>query len=274
MKTAIVTGNNGFIGKNFVEKYKTKFNIQGIEDSIFINDDWDDYLYALLDNIDPDVVFHIGACSDTTEQNVNYMMVRNYEFTKLLTDYCSHNDIPIIYSASAANYGINNKHPSNLYGWSKYVAEDYVIKSMGIALRYFNVYGPMEDHKGRMASVAFQMYMKFIQNEKVKLFPLKPTRDFVYIDDVIEAMILSYNHYEELRGKFYDVGTGVARPFEDVMNIMNIPFSYTKEDDIPIGYQHYTCSDPSKWIPMWKPAYMLEDGLKLYINYLSTKYEK
>ena len=118
-----------------------------------------------------DAVFHVGACSDTLETNVDYMMTRNYESTKIIMDWCVKNNKPMIYSSSAANYGTNNLYPSNLYGWSKYVGEGYVISNGGIALRYFNVYGPGEEDKGKMASVAYQMFIKNTKGEKITLFP-------------------------------------------------------------------------------------------------------
>jgi ADP-L-glycero-D-manno-heptose 6-epimerase len=111
---------------------------------------------------------------------------------------CKSKNIPMVYSSSAANYGTNNEHPSNLYGWSKYAAEDYVINNGGIGLRYFNVYGPGEQNKGKMASVAFQMNEKRKNNEEIKLFPKSPKRDFVYVKDVISANIYAFKNYEKL----------------------------------------------------------------------------
>jgi ADP-L-glycero-D-manno-heptose 6-epimerase len=122
--------------------------------------DWTDELIQKLNDYKVEGIFHVGACSNTLETDVNYMMTRNYESTKIISDFCSENDIPLIYSSSAANYGNNQEFPSNLYGWSKYVAEQHVIQNGGVALRYFNVYGPGEEHKGKMSSVAYQMMMK------------------------------------------------------------------------------------------------------------------
>ncbi len=183
-------------------------------------------------------------------------------------DWCIKNNKPMIYSSSAANYGTNNLYPSNLYGWSKYVGEGYVISNGGVALRYFNVYGPGEENKGKMASVAYQMFIKNTKGEKITLFPKKPQRDFVYIKDIVSANIHALENYEELGGKYYEVGSGTARTFEDVLNNMGIEYDYTSEDVIPNGYQFYTCSDKSKWMNDWESKWNLEMGIKDYLMYL------
>jgi len=198
-------------------------------------------------------------------------MTRNYESTKIIMDWCVKNNKPMIYSSSAANYGTNNLYPSNLYGWSKYVGEGYVISNGGIALRYFNVYGPGEEDKGKMASVAYQMFIKNVKGEKIVLFPKKPQRDFVYIKDIVSANIHALENYEELGGKYYEVGSGTARTFEDVLNNMGIEYNYTSEDVIPNGYQFYTCSDKSKWMNGWESKWDLEMGIKDYKEYLEKK---
>ena len=122
----------------------------------------------------------------------------------------------MIYSSSAANYGERGENPSNLYGWSKYTAEDYVISNGGIALRYFNVYGPGEENKGSMASVALQMTRNYKEGKEIKLFPKKPKRDFVYIKDIISANLYAFENFNSLSGKYYEVGSGESRTFEDV----------------------------------------------------------
>jgi ADP-L-glycero-D-manno-heptose 6-epimerase len=261
----IITGTKGFIGSNIKKELENKFEIIEINEDVFKNTSWRDEVskHFWLDIV---AVFHVGACSDTLETDVNYMMLVNYEFTKHLMNLCKSKNIPMIYSSSAANYGTNNEHPSNLYGWSKYVSEDYVTSSGGIGLRYFNVYGPGEQNKGKMASVAFQMSEKSKNNEDIKLFPKKPKRDFVYVKDVVSANIHAFENYEELCGKYYEVGSGEARPFEDVMKIMDIPYEYHDENLIPKGYQFYTCSDKKKWMKNWNSKWSLEDGLKDYFK--------
>ena len=264
MKNILITGTDGFIGSNLLFELSDRFRISEINEDIFNNENWIQELTRILDEIIPDVIFHVGACSDTLETDVNYMMTRNFEFTKILSEYCLDNDVKLIYSSSAANYGTNGTYPSNLYGWSKYVAEQCVIQNGGIALRYFNVYGPGEEHKGRMASVAHQMMKKIKDGEDVKLFPGNPKRDFVYVKDVISANIYAYENYDDLQYSYYDVGFGEARSFEDVMDTLGIPYTYHDEKDIPFGYQFFTQCDFKKWMPGWRPKYNLEEGLKDY----------
>jgi ADP-L-glycero-D-manno-heptose 6-epimerase len=264
MKKALVTGSQGFIGQNLSLEISDRFLVHEMDQEIFQHENWIEVLKKTLDELKPDVVFHVGACSDTLEQDVNYMMIRNFEFTKILSEYCYIKEVPLIYSSSAANYGTNNLHPSNLYGWSKYAAEQMVILNGGIALRYFNVYGPKEEHKGKMASVAYQMMTKVKNGEDVKLFPGNPKRDFIYVKDVISANLYAYEHYDKLDYNYYDVGSGDARTFEDVMFILGIPFTYHNESDIPAGYQFFTQSDKNKWMPGWAPKYDLEKGLNDY----------
>jgi ADP-L-glycero-D-manno-heptose 6-epimerase len=264
----VITGTNGFIGKNLLNELKDKHDVLEINEDIFEITDWYNEIYFKLNVFDPEVVFHVGACSDTLETDVNYMMIRNFEFTRRVAEWCQLLNRKFIYSSSAANYGTNEEYPSNLYGWSKYVAEQYVISNGGIALRYFNVYGPGEEHKGKMASVAFQMYQKHLRGEKVSLFPKKPLRDFVYVKDVVDANIFAHENYDTLKGHYYEVGSGEARGFEDVLKLMDIFFDYVDETLIPNGYQFYTCSNPDKWMKGWFPSWTLELGIKDYKEYL------
>jgi len=268
MNKALITGSNGFIGQNLMDAIKENFICYEINEDIFDFPDWNNQLWVKLMHFNPDVIFHIGACSDTLEQRVNYMMELNFEFTKSLVDWSVQNNKKLIYSSSAACYGTNNQNPSNLYGWSKYVAEQYVISNNGIALRYFNVYGPKEEHKGKMSSVAYQFFTKSSNGENCVLFPKKPTRDFVYVRDVVRANIHAYENYFELNKNYYDVGSGESRSFEDVMEILGLEYSYTEESKIPIGYQFYTCSSRDKWMKGWEPEYNLEKGLLEYKEYL------
>lgn len=268
MEKVIVTGSKGFIAKNLLKEIVGKYDLMLIDEDIFDDLDWVMNLSNKLREFIPNIIFHIGACSDTLETDVNYMMTRNYEFTRILSDYCYDFNCKMIYSSSAANYGTNELYPSNLYGWSKYVGEQYVIKNGGIGLRYFNVYGPLEDHKGKMASVAYQMLEKQKQGQEIKLFPRKPSRDFVYVKDVVHANLFASEWYEDYVGKWYEVGSGENRTFEDVLDILNVGYTYHNECDIPKGYQFYTKSDKTKWMYGWEPKFNLEMGLKDYLNYL------
>lgn len=264
----LITGTKGFIGKNLLSSL-FEYNVLEINEDIFESEKWwTTELNDKLNNFKPNVIFHVGACSDTLETDANYMMTRNYEFTRILSDWAEAQNAIMIYSSSAANYGTNKKYPSNLYGWSKYVAEQYVVKNGGIALRYFNVYGPNEDHKGRMASVAYQMLEKHKSGSEIKIFPNKPQRDFVYVKDVVDANLFAMKNYGNVIPGWYEVGSGEARTFEDVLDILKIPYTYTDESEIPVGYQFYTKSNSLEWMPRWEPKWNLENGLQDYLNLL------
>lgn len=261
----LVTGSSGFIGKNVVNRLGRSFVVY--EFDIKKEDSNSESILDVLNKLNPDVVLHIGACSNTLERDVNYMMYLNYEYTKIITDWTKLNSKKIIYSSSAANYGVNGKYPSNLYGWSKYAAEGYVTSNGGIALRYFNVYGPGEEKKGNMSSVAYQSYIKKKSGDIIRLFPGSPRRDFVYVDDIISANLHAIQNYRDLSGDWYDVGSYEARTFEEVLECIGISdFEYTEETEIPRGYQFYTKSE--KLMPGWSPKYTIEMGLKEYIKYL------
>lgn len=268
MYNVLVTGKDGFIAKNLIEELKNKnYNVTAIDFNSKSKDLRSDTLDFLNEN-NFDGVFHVGACSDTLEKDANFMMIRNYESTKVYADWCDKHAKALIYSSSAASYGTNNLYPSNLYGWSKYVAEDYVIKSHGIGLRYFNVYGEGEEHKKNMSSIVYQMYIQHKKSKPVRLFPGSPKRDFIYVKDVVGANIYAYENFNELKGNAYDVGTGDARSFEDIMNCMNIPYEITDWSEVPNGYQFFTKANKEKFMRGWKTNYDLEAGLKSYLRYL------
>ena len=265
----LITGTKGFIGSNLLKNLqKNKENIfLEINEDFLISEKWQTEIFQKLDEFRPEVIYHIGACSDTLETNVQYMMLTNFEFTKCLVDWCQNQKVPLVYSSSAANYGSEGKTPSNLYAWSKYTAECYVNANGGISLRYFNVYGPRENHKGRMASVIYQAIIhKKNSHAKFKLFPKRPLRDFVYVDDVVNANIYAFENYEKLKGNFYDVGSGNAEPFEKILEILQIDYHYCDENQIPNGYQFYTCSNKEKWMSGWEPKFDLESGIKKYVD--------
>jgi len=272
MTKAIVTGSKGFIGGNLLEELINRdFNTIGIDLHDFYNQkEWKSNLVSILDGFCPDVIFHVGACSNTLELDVNYMMSVNFESTKVISDWCLSNNSKLIYSSSAANYGTDNEYPSNLYGWSKYTSECYVVANKGLALRYFNVYGKGEGNKGRMASFVYQAYLKKISGESIMIFPGLPQRDFVYIKDVISSNIFAYDNYDILIKDWYDVGSGESRKFEDILDCLNIEsYGYTDKSEIPKGYQFFTSS--SKFMPNWYPKYNLDSGIKDYIKSLENE---
>lgn len=264
MTKVCVTGNNGFIGRALYNKINELGYITlGLEKWIFERVRWQDRLHEYIVNLNPDVIFHVGACSDTQNSDVNEMMKLNVESTMIIADWCQFKKIPLIYSSSAACYGTKGT-PQTLYAWSKYLGEQYVLKCGGIALRYFNVYGMNESHKGKMASIAYQSFTKHGRGEEVQLFPNKPTRDFVYINDVVSANIHAWQNYEVMHGGMFEVGSGESRSFEDMLDIMKIPYTYLEQSHIPENYQEYTCSDPKKFLKGWNPEWNLERGVDNY----------
>ena len=256
----LITGYKGFIGSNLLKQLSG--DIIKIEKDFIDNDNWKDLLYSYIESVD--IIFHVGAISDTTLQDSTEMLIYNYIFSKELFDLAQKYKKKVIYSSSAACYGDGDGIPNNIYGWSKLLAEQYGMAKCDefVALRYFNVYGPGENHKGKMSSVALQSW----NGEINKLFPKKPKRDFVYIDDIVNANIHAINSPKGI----YEVGSGEARTFEDVLDNMGIDYTYHVEDKIPDWYQFYTKSDKSKWLPGWNSKYNLEKGIKKYRGYLNA----
>lgn len=255
----LITGHKGFIGKNLFKKFISVIGVDSKYDETYITN--------FLNIHNPDVIFHIGACSNTLATDVGFVMERNYLSTKWITDWCVVNDKKIIYASSAAVYGSDNKTPSNLYAWSKLIAEDYVVSKGGIALRYFNVYGPGEEDKEKMASVIYQN----LNNTDIKLFPGKPKRDFVYVDDIVDANLYALENYDILKGNWYEVGSGESNTFETIFDFLELPYTYHNESEIPKGYQFKTLSLKEKWMPNWNPKFNLEKGIKEYKKYLDEK---
>lgn len=249
----IVTGAAGFIGSNLIRG----LNARGIDRIIAVDNlsradkfrnlvdcqiedylDKQDFIQRLgageFDGV-VEAVFHQGACSDTMEQDGRYMMSNNYRYSVALLDYCYDQEVPLIYASSAAVYGGGRvfreeralEGPLNVYGYSKFLFDQVVRRRMGdmaspvAGLRYFNVYGPNEQHKGRMASVAFHNFNQFRAEGRVKLFEGcdgyphgGQSRDFIYVDDVVAVNLFFLDH-PEVSGIF-NTGTGRAQPFNDV----------------------------------------------------------
>jgi len=273
LDNVLVTGSKGFIGQNILQeldensiKYCT-FN----EDELDTENISQDIENLISDN-KPTAILHTGACADTLNIDVNYMMLTNYEFTKKLTLEAKKFQIPLIFSSSAANYGKNGKNPSNLYGWSKYVAEEFVIQNGGLALRYFNVYGPGEEHKKNMASFVFQAHQMKREGKLVQIFPGSPSRDFVHVKDVVNANLYAMRNYHSFKNKYYEVGTGESHTFEESLRFFNIEYSYKKLNDVPLGYQYFTKSNPLKWLPNWCPEFGFEKGMASYAEFLGSSH--
>jgi len=249
----VVTGAAGFIGSNLVKALNRrgetdiiavdnltradKFrNLAGCEIADFI--DKRDFVVQLTDGDFEgaiEAVLHQGACSDTMETDGRYMMENNYRYSLTLLDYCQEEEVPLLYASSAAVYGGGSvfresrecEAPLNVYGYSKFLFDQVVRRRLADAenqiagFRYFNVYGPNEAHKGRMASVAFHFFNQYQAEKRVKLFrgwdgyaDGEQRRDFVSIEDVV-AVNLHFLERPDLSGIF-NLGTGRAQSFNEI----------------------------------------------------------
>lgn len=249
---AVVTGAAGMIGSNLIHG----LNAIGIDDVIAVDDLTDGPKYRNLlgarisDYFDRsdfyrrfsnrefgqiDAVFHEGACSDTMEHDGRFMLDTNYRCSKDLLDACQAQGTRLLYASSAATYGGSAsfreepefERPLNVYGYSKLLFDNVVRRRLPAAttqvvgFRYFNVYGPREQHKGRMASVAFHHFNQFRETGRVRLFgdyggygPGQQSRDFVFVDDVVAVNLWFLQHPEQ--SGIFNLGTGRAQPFNDV----------------------------------------------------------
>jgi len=249
----VVTGAAGFIGANLVRA----LNRRGFDNIIAVDNlsradkfrnlvdceiadylDKDEFLQLLqhghFDGV-LEAVFHQGACSDTMHTDGRYMMANNFRYSSVLLDHCQDHDVPLLYASSASVYGSGHvfsearahEAPLNVYGYSKFLFDQLVRRRLPMAsapivgFRYFNVYGPREQHKGRMASVAFHHFQQYREEGKVRLFvgcdgygAGEQCRDFVYIDDVVAVNLFFFDHQE--KSGIFNLGTGRAQPFNDI----------------------------------------------------------
>jgi len=309
----IVTGGAGMIGSNIIEELnksghsdiivvdhlKNGEKFRNISD-LDISDYYDkkDFISLIRERNDfgqIDAVYHKGACSNTLELDGQYMMKNNYQYSKVLLHYCLDRKIPFFYASSAATYGGStvykenpeNENPINIYGYSKYLFDQYVrrhessFESQVVGFRYFNVYGPKEQHKGSMASVAFHLNNQIIAGENPKLFEGsggfdngEQRRDFIFVGDVVKVNLWMMAH-PDVSGIF-NIGTGNSQSFNEVANsvinyhgkgeINYIPFP----DELKDNYQSFTEADLSKLRTTgFEDSFKtVQEGVKEYMQWL------
>lgn len=316
----VVTGAAGFIGSNLIEKLNDKGfndivvvdkfdneaknkNLEGlkIKDKVERNDffEWLDQNHT-----ETEFIFHIGARTDTTEFNWEVLKNLNLDYSKQVWERCVAYQIPLVYASSAATYGLGDLgysdeddnlsyrlQPLNPYGVSKNEFDKWALEQekkpfFWAGLKFFNVYGPKEYHKGRMASVIWHAYNQINKTGEMKLFRShnpayhdgEQMRDFVYVKDVVEVCYFLMHHRKN--SGIYNLGSGKARTFKDlvtaVFNNLQKPVNITYIDtpeDIRDKYQYFTEAkmDKLKSIGYDKPFHSLEEGVKSYVNKLQER---
>jgi ADP-L-glycero-D-manno-heptose 6-epimerase len=298
----VVTGGEGFIGKNLIVELQRRGNV-GVVNLDTKNESLDSiFNWLLINALDIDCIYHLGAITDTMEMDRNKFDEYNVNATMFIWNLCFGFNIPLIYASSAATYGdgeqgfddekdIIKLQPLNPYGWSKQQfdvwaeVQEYQPKHW-YGLKFFNVYGHGEAHKGKMASVVFHAYNQINETRRLKLFKShrpdykdgEQLRDFVYVDDVVDVCIFMAT--EKPANGIYNVGTGKARTFDDlgraVFKSLDIPL-LIDYIDTPIKlrdkYQYFTEAKINKLrvAGYKKPFHELEEGVHEYINKLKNE---
>jgi ADP-L-glycero-D-manno-heptose 6-epimerase len=319
----VITGAAGFIGsclasflneKGFhqlilVDEFSRLDKINNLKDKKFSHRVERDDFFQWLDTTKPEIsfVFHLGARTDTTEFDYAVHERLNLEYSQLIWDYCMLKQIPLVYASSAATYGSGDQgysddhqlpfilEPLNAYGISKNEFDKWAVRQVSqppfwAGLKFFNVYGPNEYHKGRMASVIWHAYNQIQQTGIVKLFKShrpdfkdgQQLRDFIYVKDILKVCYWFMENFKnEVANGLYNLGTGRARTFEDLVratfsgagkqpqiNYIDMPA------DIRDKYQYFTEARMEKLYSAGytEPFYSLEEGVTDYVkNYLSNK---
>ena len=279
MTRIVVTGAAGFIGSNIIaglnargmtdiiavddlkqgDKFRNLVDLK-IADYVDMDTFYDEFAAGHYGQVE--AVFHEGACSDTMEQDGKYMMANNYTLSWHLFQACQKRGARLLYASSAATYGGSDtfredpafEAPLNVYGYSKLLFDQRMRRECGanfertkagrtnqvVGVRYFNVYGPREQHKGRMASVAFHQFNQFNAEGKVKLFGEYggypqggQMRDFVFIDDVVAVNLWFFDH--PAQSGIFNLGSGRAQPFNDVASsVVNAMRRLRGESALPL----------------------------------------
>ena len=310
----VVTGSNGFIGSNLIKG----LNKIGYKDIIAVDDhdnpelkenivhceiqdylEIDEFLLKLQKNkVDGEklkAIFHQGACSNTMEWDAEYLYKNNFLYSKELLNLSRQSNTPLIYASSASVYGngkvfeesLENENPINLYAYSKFKFDQLVRHELRgsdtqiVGLRYFNVYGPQEQHKGNMASVAYHLHSQLKENDEIKLFEGsdgygdgEQRRDFIYVDDIVKVN-LWFMENTNISGIF-NLGTGKSQTFNDVAEAV---INWNKKGNIKYiefpeklkgAYQSFTEANISKLREAgYKEEFLdVQEGVKQYLNTL------
>lgn len=306
----VVTGGAGFIGSNLVHA----LNNQGVSDLIVV-DHLDDPIKAqnlkgaryreiiektkFISKIDQfrdkiTAILHQGACSDTTETDLDYLRINNFEYSISVFNFCQSQGIPLIYASSAAVYGHGEngfietptcENPLNGYARSKLdfdnflrpLIADRMLNAPVVGLRYFNVYGPNEGHKGKMASVAFHLFNQAKNEGVMRLFEGSANfkRDFVFVDDVVTVAL---HFLKNPATGIYNCGTGTALSFTDVAQALQTHMPNTDLTEVPFPdhlkgkYQAFTCADLTalRNAGCQHQFISLSEGIGRYFGFLSA----
>lgn len=308
MEMVVLTGGAGFIGSNILRA----LNQRGIDDVLVVDNlsrgekhlnlngtrfsdfvDKEAYLAKLEAFPAPELIIHQGACTDTTLTDGRHMMANNYEYSKRLLLYALERGTRFIYASSAAVYGDGRRGfreepecewPLNPYAFSKWAFDSFVrrvlpgAKSQVVGLRYFNVYGPGEAHKGKMASVIYQFYQQIKKDGKLRLFEGSEAfrRDFVWIGDVVRVNLFFLDNPQ--RSGIYNVGRGEAESFLRVAQLVAralegeieyIPFP----EELRGKYQAYTQADLTRLRAAgYRETFVpLERGVEMYLRALGER---
>lgn len=283
---SLVTGAKGFIGSHLADSLANPILCDKKEGI----DVWPpDEIDIIFNGFDLDAVYHLGAISSTTETNTEKIVENNLALSCQLLEKCIASDIPFLYASSASVYGMG-KHgfsedaimdPLNYYAISKCSFDSFVLQKIKdnpnskiVGLRYFNVYGSGEDHKGNQASPVHKFINQARHQRVIKVFEEseKYFRDFVHVDDVVK-ITLAAKEVSKIDPGIYNVGTGVARSFMEVADVI-AELTNSKVETIPFPkklkgkYQSYTCSDNEKTMLRFPCAsrISLESGIKMVLN--------